>query len=45
MSQSRSVSNRRRKEIRDEIKAFASTRDVPYQALIKLLPAESLERG
>jgi len=28
----------------NEIKAFASARDVPYQALIKLLLAESLER-
>ena len=28
----------------DQIKAFASARDVPYQALIKLLLAESLER-
>ena len=28
----------------NEIKAFASARDVPYQALIKLLLSESLER-
>jgi predicted DNA binding CopG/RHH family protein len=28
----------------NQIKAFASDRDVPYQALIKLLLAESLER-
>ena len=27
----------------NEIKAFASARDVPYQALIKLLLSESLE--
>jgi predicted DNA binding CopG/RHH family protein len=28
----------------NELKAYASARDVPYQALIKLLLAESLER-
>ena len=28
----------------NQLKAFASARDVPYQALIKLLLAESLER-
>jgi len=28
----------------NQIKAFASARDVPYQALIKLLLAESLQR-
>lgn len=28
----------------NEIKAFASQRDVPYQALIKLFLSESLER-
>ena len=28
----------------NEIKAFASSRDVPYQALIKLMLAESLKR-
>jgi predicted DNA binding CopG/RHH family protein len=28
----------------NEIKAFASARDVPYQALIKLLLSESLQR-
>ncbi len=28
----------------NQIKAFASARDIPYQALIKLLLAESLER-
>jgi len=28
----------------NELKAFASARDVPYQALIKLFLAESLER-
>jgi hypothetical protein len=28
----------------NEIRAFASARDVPYQALIKLLLAEALER-
>ena len=28
----------------NEIKAFASARDVPYQALIKLMLAESLRR-
>ena len=28
----------------NQIKAFASSRDVPYQALIKLLLAESLQR-
>lgn len=28
----------------NQIKAYASARDVPYQALIKLLLAESLER-
>ena len=28
----------------NELKAYASARDVPYQALIKLLLAESLQR-
>lgn len=28
----------------NQLKAFASARDVPYQALIKLLLSESLER-
>lgn len=28
----------------NQLKAFASARDVPYQALIKLLLAESLQR-
>lgn len=28
----------------NQLKAFASARDIPYQALIKLLLAESLER-
>jgi len=28
----------------NEIKAFASARDVPYQALIKLMLAEALAR-
>jgi predicted DNA binding CopG/RHH family protein len=28
----------------NDIKAFASARDIPYQALIKLLLSESLER-
>ena len=28
----------------NEIKAFASSRDVPYQALIKLMLAESIKR-
>jgi predicted DNA binding CopG/RHH family protein len=28
----------------NQIKAFASSRDVPYQALIKLLLAESVQR-
>ncbi len=28
----------------NDLKAFASARDIPYQALIKLLLAESIER-
>jgi hypothetical protein len=28
----------------NDIKAFASARDIPYQALIKLLLSESIER-
>jgi predicted DNA binding CopG/RHH family protein len=28
----------------NQLKAYASARDVPYQALIKLLLAESLQR-
>jgi predicted DNA binding CopG/RHH family protein len=28
----------------NQLKAFASARDIPYQALIKLLLAESIER-
>jgi predicted DNA binding CopG/RHH family protein len=38
------VSIRLPSELLNQIKAFASARDVPYQALIKLLLAESLER-
>ena len=30
--------------MRNQLKAFASGRDVPYQALIKLFLAESLQR-
>ena len=38
------VSIRLPSELLNQIKAFASARDVPYQALIKLLLAESLQR-
>jgi predicted DNA binding CopG/RHH family protein len=38
------VSIRLPSSLLNRIKAFASARDVPYQALIKLLLAESLER-
>jgi hypothetical protein len=38
------VSIRLPSSLLNQIKAFASARDVPYQALIKLLLAESLER-
>jgi len=38
------VSIRLPSELLNQIKAFASARDVPYQALIKLLLAESLKR-
>jgi predicted DNA binding CopG/RHH family protein len=38
------VSIRLPSELLNRIKAFASARDVPYQALIKLLLAESLQR-
>ncbi|MFQ5667905.1 MAG: CopG family antitoxin [Candidatus Binatia bacterium] len=36
------VSIRLPSELLNQPKAFASARDIPYQALIKLLPAESL---
>ncbi len=38
------VSIRLPSSLLNQIKAFASARDVPYQALIKLWLAESLER-
>ena len=38
------VSIRLPSSLLNQLKAFASARDVPYQALIKLLLAESLER-
>ena len=38
------VSIRLPSSLLNQIKAFASARDVPYQALIKLLLSESLER-
>ncbi len=38
------VSIRLPSKLLNQIKAYASARDVPYQALIKLLLAESLER-
>ena len=38
------VSVRLPSSLLNQIKAFASARDVPYQALIKLLLSESLER-
>jgi hypothetical protein len=38
------VSIRLPSSLLNQIKAFASARDVPYQALIKLLLAEALER-
>jgi predicted DNA binding CopG/RHH family protein len=40
----RVVSIRLPSSLLNQLKAFASARDVPYQALIKLLLAESLER-
>lgn len=38
------VSIRLPSSLLNQLKAFASARDVPYQALIKLLLAESLQR-
>ena len=38
------VSIRLPSSLLNQLKAFASARDVPYQALIKLLLAEALER-
>ena len=38
------VSIRLPSELLNQLKAFASARDVPYQALIKLLLAESLAK-
>jgi hypothetical protein len=38
------VSIRLPSSLLNQLRAFASARDVPYQALIKLLLAESLER-
>jgi len=38
------VSIRLPSELLNELKAFASARDIPYQALIKLLLAESLAK-
>ena len=38
------VSIRLPSELLNQLKAFASARDVPYQALIKLLLAESLSK-
>ena len=38
------ISLRLPSELLDQLKAFASSRNIPYQALIKLLLAESLQR-
>lgn len=38
------VSIRLPSQLLNQLKAYASARDVPYQALIKLLLAESLQR-
>ena len=38
------VSIRLPSSLLNQLKAFASARDIPYQALIKLLLAESLQR-